>query len=97
MFTLYFFPTIFFDTCFLLLFFSSASFESSDIPHVETVINFAFPREVTTYIHRVGRTARAGKSGVSVTLVGEKHRHLMKEVVKRAKKNVKGIKARTVR
>jgi ATP-dependent RNA helicase DDX27 len=73
-----------------------------DIPHVETVINFAFPKEVTTYIHRVGRTARAGKSGVSVTLVGEKHRHLMKEVVKRVNKDQKknsqkqNIKARTI-
>ena len=64
-----------------------------DIPHVETVINFTFPREVSTYIHRVGRTARAGRSGCSITLVGEKHRHLMKEVVKRAKGNVK---ARTI-
>jgi ATP-dependent RNA helicase DDX27 len=47
------------------------------------------PPELSTYVHRVGRTARAGASGVSVTLVDEKYRSVMKEAVKRAKKNVK--------
>ena len=40
-----------------------------DIPSVEVVINFDCPKVVSDYVHRVGRTARAGKSGRSVTLV----------------------------
>jgi ATP-dependent RNA helicase DDX27 len=53
-----------------------------DIPHVQTVINFEMPRQAATYVHRVGRTARAGKSGRSVTLIGEQRRLVMKEVLR---------------
>jgi len=47
------------------------------------------PNSQQHYVHRVGRTARAGKSGRSVSLVGESERKLLKEIVKFAKNPVK--------
>ena len=42
-----------------------------DIPNVSHVVNYDLPEDTETYVHRIGRTARAGKDGVAVTLVGE--------------------------
>ena len=42
-----------------------------DIPDVALVVNFDIPKDPDDYVHRVGRTARAGNPGVSVTLVGQ--------------------------
>jgi len=43
-----------------------------DIPDVSLVINYDTARNDETYTHRIGRTARAGKSGVAVTLSSKK-------------------------
>jgi ATP-dependent RNA helicase RhlE len=40
-----------------------------DIPDVSHVVNFDLPEESETYIHRIGRTARMGKSGQALSLV----------------------------
>ncbi|KAF5532831.1 ATP-dependent RNA helicase dbp6 [Fusarium napiforme] len=42
-----------------------------DLPNLDHVINYDLPPSVAGYVHRVGRTARAGRSGCAWTLVGD--------------------------
>jgi ATP-dependent RNA helicase DBP3 len=42
-----------------------------DIPAVKVVINVTFPLTAEDYVHRIGRTGRAGKDGIAVTLFTE--------------------------
>ncbi len=42
-----------------------------DVPRVSHVINYEVPQDPLTYFHRIGRTARAGKSGSAMTFVSE--------------------------
>ena len=55
-----------------------------DIPSVDLVINYDIPRNPDDYIHRVGRTARAGKPGEAITLVGQRDVALFLACEKRA-------------
>lgn len=48
-----------------------------DIPTISHVINFDLPMKAEDYVHRIGRTARAGRSGTSITLVGARDRRLL--------------------
>lgn len=60
-----------------------------DISGVKTVINFIMPITTEHYIHRVGRTARAGRAGISVSLAGEQERKIVKDIIKNAVNPVK--------
>merc|ERR1719199_1511311 len=57
-----------------------------DIKNVEAVINFEVPRNLADYVHRVGRTARAGRAGKAVTLADDSARtkKMLKEIVRGA-------------
>lgn len=50
-----------------------------DIPEVDLVLNAELPRKAVDYVHRVGRTARAGRRGRAVSLVGEQEVELVHE------------------
>ena len=67
-----------------------------DIKGIETVINYEAPQTYEIYLHRVGRTARAGRSGCSCTLAAEPDRKIVKAAVKGAKAQGARIRQRTV-
>ncbi|XP_020572078.1 DEAD-box ATP-dependent RNA helicase 5 [Phalaenopsis equestris] len=52
-----------------------------DIPDVEVVINYSFPLTTEDYVHRIGRTGRAGKKGVAHTFFTKENKALAGELV----------------
>lgn len=60
-----------------------------DIPTVQVVINHNTPGLPKTYIHRVGRTARAGRNGVSITLVTQYDIHLVHAIEEQTQSKLK--------
>lgn len=47
-----------------------------DIPHVAHVVNFDLPNDIDDYVHRIGRTGRAGKSGLATAFFNENNMSL---------------------
>ncbi|KAG5564525.1 hypothetical protein RHGRI_000644 [Rhododendron griersonianum] len=52
-----------------------------DIPHVAHVVNFDLPKDIDDYVHRIGRTGRAGKSGLATAFFSDKNMPLAKSLV----------------
>ena len=60
-----------------------------DVDDIDLVVNFDLPQDNEYYIHRVGRTGRAGKKGLAITLVsGGKQRGGIKDIIRYTKTNV---------
>lgn len=53
-----------------------------DIRGISTVINYSMPGSFEIYLHRVGRTARAGKTGRAITIVTEGDRKMVRQAIK---------------
>ncbi|NP_001347914.1 putative DEAD-box ATP-dependent RNA helicase family protein isoform X1 [Zea mays] len=73
-----------------------------DIPHVAHVINFDLPNDIDDYVHRIGRTGRAGKSGLATAFFNESNTtlarplsDLMKEANQEVPKWLEGYAARS--
>ena len=54
------------------------------IDGIDCVINFDLPRSPADYIHRIGRTGRAGKSGVAISFIGHEEQAHFKVIEKRS-------------
>jgi ATP-dependent RNA helicase DeaD len=51
-----------------------------DIDHISHVFNYELPRDPQVYVHRIGRTGRAGKTGTAISLVPSKQRNRLRTI-----------------
>ena len=56
-----------------------------DVEHLERVINFDIPTDVESYVHRIGRTGRAGRKGVAISFVTPREQRTLNWLEKRLK------------
>lgn len=56
-----------------------------DINNLDVVFNFDVPQDNEYYVHRIGRTGRANKNGLSITLVTRSEKSHLKEIIRYAK------------
>jgi ATP-dependent RNA helicase RhlE len=59
-----------------------------DIDDISHVVNFDLPTVPETYVHRIGRTARAGASGVAVSFCDPAERSMLSEIERLIRKNI---------
>ena len=60
-----------------------------DIDDISHVFNYDLPDAIDPYVHRVGRTSRAGKSGVAISLVTPGERHHLSRIESRTKQKIR--------
>ena len=62
-----------------------------DVDHIGMVVNYDVPDDVTTYTHRIGRTGRAGREGIAVSLVSGRQMAFLRQVERQRKVEVKSM------
>ena len=81
---------------FNILFATDIAARGLDIDEIDCVVNYDLPRSPADYIHRIGRTARAGKSGIGLSFIDHETEKHFKIIEKRAgiklqRKSIKGF------
>jgi ATP-dependent RNA helicase DeaD len=66
-----------------------------DVDDLTHVINFSLPEDTEVYTHRSGRTGRAGKTGISISLVHLREKHILQQIERKVKKSFKVLKIPT--
>ncbi len=64
-----------------------------DVDNVTHVINYDLPQEPETYVHRIGRTARAGATGVALSLCTPEDRSALKVIERLIRKTIRVLEA----
>lgn len=59
-----------------------------DVPDVSCVVNMELPLETESYVHRIGRTARAGESGAAISFVTQEERGQLKAIERLIRKSI---------
>jgi ATP-dependent RNA helicase RhlE len=63
-----------------------------DVDKLSHVINFEMPEQAETYVHRIGRTGRAGESGVALSFCDRDEMDYLKDINKLIKKTIEVVK-----
>ncbi len=67
-----------------------------DIEDISHVFNYHLPDDAEVYIHRIGRTGRAGKTGIAITLLSPREKRRLREVEALTKQSIKKVELPTV-
>jgi ATP-dependent RNA helicase DeaD len=59
-----------------------------DVEHVSHVVNYDVPSAADAYVHRIGRTGRAGREGVAITLVEPREHRLLRNIEQSTKQKI---------
>jgi ATP-dependent RNA helicase DeaD len=63
-----------------------------DVEQIEHVINYDVPYDVEAYVHRIGRTGRAGRTGVATMFITPRERRMMREIERYTGQSIKPMK-----
>jgi ATP-dependent RNA helicase DeaD len=67
-----------------------------DVPRISHVINHDIPTDTESYVHRIGRTGRAGRPGVAISFVTPRENHLLRAIEKTNRTTLQEMKLPTV-
>ena len=62
-----------------------------DVDKLSHVINYEIPEQAETYVHRIGRTGRAGSSGIALSFCSQEERNFLKDINKLIKSNIEVV------
>ena len=62
-----------------------------DIKGVDLVVNYGLPRDAESYIHRIGRTGRAGRDGTAISIMTPSEDKQLQNIKKKTKANIEVI------
>ncbi len=62
-----------------------------DVPRISHVINFDIPYDIEAYIHRIGRTGRAGRDGMAITFVTGRESRLLRSIERATRSPIKWL------
>ncbi|TYC56130.1 DEAD/DEAH box helicase [Zoogloea oleivorans] len=63
-----------------------------DVPRVSHVINYDIPYDTEAYVHRIGRTGRAGRTGNAILFVAPRENHLLRQIERATRQPIEALK-----
>lgn len=63
-----------------------------DVPRISHVINYDIPYDTEAYVHRIGRTGRAGRTGNAILFVAPRENHLLRQIERATRQPIEALK-----